>query len=161
MAAITKPRGYAIGRVSAKTGVNVETIRYYERIGIMPKPDRTRGGNRVYDSDLLKRLHFIRRCRGLGFSIGEIRTLLAMVDRRDLSCNEVHRMTVGHLSAVRQKIADLNQLAGVLDDMASVCSRGNVPECPIIDALFESGGHGEGTGGDVANPQLDNPAARP
>ncbi len=138
MAAITKPRASTIGRVAEETGVKIETIRYYERIGIMPVPDRTSGGNRLYDDVLLKRLKFIKRCRLLGFSIEDIRALLTMVDRQDLTCSQVHQTTVGHLSAVRQKIADLNQLARVLDDMASACSKGDVPGCPIIDALLDS-----------------------
>ncbi len=138
MAAITKPRASTIGRASDETGVKIETIRYYERIGIMPVPDRSGGGNRLYNDELLKRLKFIKRCRLLGFSIEDIRALLAMVDRQDLTCSQVHQMTVGHLSAVRQKIADLNQLAKALDNMASACSKGDVPECPIIDALLDS-----------------------
>jgi len=113
----------------------METIRYYERIGIMPKPERTKGGNRLYDADLLKRLFFIKRCRELGFSIGEIRALLEMVDRRDFTCGEVHEMTLNHLSGVRKKIETLQQLAAVLEDMASKCSKGDVPQCPIIDVL--------------------------
>ena len=71
MSEITKTRGYGIGALSRETAVNIETIRYYERIGIMPKPDRTEGGNRQYDHDQLKRLFFIKRCRELGFSIEE------------------------------------------------------------------------------------------
>ncbi|MCF6320851.1 MAG: MerR family transcriptional regulator, partial [Rhizobiaceae bacterium] len=77
---VTKKRGYAIGEVSLRTNVNIETIRYYERIGIMPKPDRTPGGNRQYNHHQLKRLFFIRRCRKLGFNLNEIRELLDMVD---------------------------------------------------------------------------------
>ena len=103
MSEITKTRGYAIGALSRETAVNIETIRYYERIGIMPKPDRTEGGNRQYDHDQLKRLFFIKRCRELGFSIEEIRALLQMVDRADFTCGEVHSMTVDHLD--RQKEA--------------------------------------------------------
>jgi len=130
-------RGYAIGAMSRNTGVNIETIRYYERIGIMPKPDRTQGGNRQYNLEQLKRLAFIKRCRELGFSIGEIRLLLEMVDREDFTCNEVHTMTINHLATIRKKQADLRQLEKALNSMAAECSRGDVPQCPIIDTLFE------------------------
>ena len=133
---ITKKRGYAIGAMSRETGVNIETIRYYERIGIMPKPDRTEGGNRQYNYDQLKRLFFIKRCRELGFSIEEIKALLRMTDRQDFTCGEVHTMTIGHLSNVKKKINDLRRLEKVLKSMADECSRGDVPDCPVIDTLF-------------------------
>ncbi len=124
--------------MSRETGVNIETIRYYERIGIMPKPDRTAGGNRQYNHDQLKRLFFIRRARGLGFSLEEIRGLFEMVDRNDFSCSEVHDLTVDHLASVRDKIANLKKLEKALSAMVAECSRGDVPECPILDTLFEA-----------------------
>lgn len=133
---ITKTRGYAIGEISRETGVNIETIRYYERIGIMPKPDRTEGGNRQYNHDQLKRLSFIKRCRELGFGIEEIRALLQMVDRADFTCAEVHTMTVDHLATVKKKVADLRRLEKALRSMAAECGKGDVPDCPIIDTLF-------------------------
>ena len=136
MPTITNRRGYGIGQMSRETSVNIETIRYYEKMGIMPAPDRTEGGKRQYNHDQLKRLHFVKRCRELGFSISEIRALLEMVDQKDITCAEVHRMTMGHLSAVKQKMADLRRLEKALKSMASECSRGDVPECPIIDTLF-------------------------
>lgn len=138
MSDITNARGYAIGQMSKETGVNIETIRYYERIGIMPKPDRTVGGNRQYNHDQLKRLFFIRRARGLGFSLEEIRGLFEMVDRKDFSCGEVHDLTVDHLSSVQEKISNLRKLEKALTSMVSECSRGDVPECPILDTLFEA-----------------------
>lgn len=137
MTDITSSRGYAIGQMSKQTGVHIETIRYYERINIMPKPDRTAGGNRQYDENQLKRLFFIRRSRELGFSIQEIRALLVMVDRDDFSCSEVHELTVGHLASVQEKITSLKKLEKALAAMAAECSRGDVPGCPILDTLFE------------------------
>ncbi len=139
MPKITNTRGYAIGQMSRETGVNIETIRYYERIGIMPKPDRTAGGNRQYNHDQLKRLFFIRRARGLGFSLEEIRGLFEMVDRKDFTCGEVHDLTVDHLASVQDKIANLKKLEKALSAMAAECGRGDVPECPILDTLFEAG----------------------
>ena len=137
MSVFTNPRGYPIGAMSKQTGVNIETIRYYERIEIMPKPDRTAGGNRQYNYDQLKRLTFIKRSREIGFSIEEIRALLEMVDRRDFTCGEVHSMTINHLSSVKEKILTLRRLEEALEKMASECSRGDVPDCPIMDTLFE------------------------
>ena len=124
--------------MSNRTGVNIETIRYYERIGILPKPDRTAGGNRQYNEDQLKRLYFIRRSRELGFSLDEIRGLFEMVDRKDFTCGEVHDLTVDHLASVRDKISNLKKLEKALLAMVSECSRGDVPDCPILDTLFEA-----------------------
>lgn len=137
MSEITNTRGYGIGEMSTRTGVNIETIRYYERITLMPAPDRTPGGNRQYNSDHLKRLSFIKTSRDLGFSIDEIRALLEMVDRQDFTCGEVHGLTIGHLTAVREKIAGLRKLEAALVEMAAKCSKGDVPDCPILEALFE------------------------
>lgn len=137
MPEITNTRGYPIGQMSQKTGVNIETIRYYERVGIMPKPDRTKGGNRQYDHDQLKRLFFVRRARELGFDLAEVRALLSMADRTDFTCAEVHTLTVDHLASVQKKITNLRKLEKVLSLMAADCSQGDVPDCPILETLFE------------------------
>ena len=138
MSDITNARGYPIGEMSKRTGVNIETIRYYERINIMPKPDRTAGGNRQYNHDQLKRLSFIKTSRELGFSIDEIRALLEMVDRQDFTCGEVHGLTIGHLASVREKIKGLRKLEKALVGMAAECSQGDVPDCPILETLFQA-----------------------
>ncbi len=130
-------RGYAIGHISQLTGVNIETIRYYERIDIMPIPARSKGGNRQYDHTQLMRLSFIKRCRNLGFSLSEIRTFLVMVDQENLSCAEVNQITLLHLENIRTKLKDLHRLEETLRAMAAQCSLGDVPECPIIETLFE------------------------
>jgi MerR family mercuric resistance operon transcriptional regulator len=135
----TTPWSGSIGAVSKRSGVHIETIRYYERIGLTPPPPRTAGGSRVYDAALLRRLSFIRRCRDVGFSLDEIRALLEMTDRRDFTCAEIHAMTLTHLGAVRERIADLQRLEGALAGMAARCDRGETPECPILDALMEAG----------------------
>ena len=137
MSEFTNARGYPIGEISKRTGVNIETIRYYERIKIMPQPDRTAGGNRQYNYDQLKRLSFIKTSRELGFKINEIRALLEMVDEQDFTCGEVHELTIGHLASVREKIKGLRKLEKALVSMASECSQGNVPDCPILETLFE------------------------
>lgn len=126
---------FLIGTLSKRTGVNIETIRYYERIGIMPAPPRTEGGQRVYDHGHLQRLAFIRRSRELGFSLDDIRALLKLVDGGDYTCGEVRDMTVAHIADVRKKIADLRRMERVLKDMAAKCEGGDVPQCPIVEAL--------------------------
>lgn len=128
-----------IGSLSKRTGCNIETIRYYERIGVMPKPARTEGGHRLYTQDHLKRLTFIRQGRELGFTLDEIRDLLLLVDGHDYTCDQVRDMTMQHMADVRRKIIGLRKLERVLKDMASQCDRGAVPDCPVIDALFEPG----------------------
>jgi MerR family mercuric resistance operon transcriptional regulator len=125
-----------IGQLAARTGVNLETVRYYERIGLMPVPRRTDGGHRVYDHAHLKRLGFIRRSRELGFSLEEIRSLLGLVDGGDYTCAEVRDLTLRHSADVRRRIADLRRLERSLKQMAAQCSGDTVPECPIIDVLW-------------------------
>ena len=127
---------YAIGEMSRRTRVNIETIRYYERISLMPAPDRTEGGNRQYNHDQFKRLAFIKRGRDLGFSIKEIRALLEMADGQTSTCDEVRNLTQGHLENVQAKIADLLKLETALQGMIAECSKGDVPKCPIIDTLL-------------------------
>lgn len=127
-----------IGQLSKRTGCNIETIRYYEKIGLLPPPPRSEGGYRLYGEDHLKRLTFVRRSRELGFSLDEIRGLLRLVDGGNYTCAEVKEITLEHLDAVRRKIADLQTLERVLRDMVSQCDDGKVPECPVIEALFRN-----------------------
>jgi MerR family mercuric resistance operon transcriptional regulator len=129
---------FYIGALSAETGVNIETIRYYEKIGLIPAPPRTVGRQRVYDSAHLKRLTFIRRGRELGFSLDEIRELLGLVRGHDLTCAEVKAMTEQHVTDIRRKIKDLRKLERVLTDLAAKCGGNTVPDCPIMDALSSS-----------------------
>lgn len=138
MAEITNARGYPIGAMSVGTGVNIEMIRYYEQIELMPKPDRTAGGNRQYTHHHLQRLSFIKRSRDLGFSIDEIRAMLRMVDHKGVSCSEVHAMTMQHLAAVKDKIRHLKKLERALTAMAAECEKGDVPDCPIIETLLDT-----------------------
>lgn len=130
----------SIGVLSERTGVHIETIRYYERIELMPAPPRTQGRQRVYDASHLKRLIFIRRTRELGFSVEEIRGLLRLVDGGSYTCAEVNDIAVRHLHGISSKIADLKKLSNILSSMASQCTKGLVPECPIIDALSDGEG---------------------
>lgn len=128
-------RRSTIGVLSREAGVKVETIRYYERIGLLPAPARTEGGHRLYDEDQVRRLIFIRRGRELGFSLEDLKTLLRLVDG-GYTCREVRAIALAHLDEVRQKIADLNRLEETLETTAARCTGDIVPDCPVIDALF-------------------------
>lgn len=131
-------RDLGIGALSKRAGCNIETIRYYEKCGLLPAPPRTKGGHRLYGEGHLKRLVFIRRSRELGFSLDEVRALLGLVDRGDYTCGEVKALTLDHLQTVREKIKDLRRLEKTLAGISSRCEGGTVPECPIIEALFSS-----------------------
>ncbi|MFQ5546128.1 MAG: helix-turn-helix domain-containing protein [Acidiferrobacterales bacterium] len=126
---------FTIGELSKRADVIVETIRYYEKIGLMPNPPRSSGGFRMYSDAHLQRLMFIRRSRELGFSQPEVRKLLALVDEHNYTCDEVREMTEKQLGSVRTKIRDLQNLEKVLSNMVSECKGGDIPECPIIDIL--------------------------
>ena len=126
-----------IGSLSKQTGCNIETIRYYEREGLLPNPPRTDGGHRMYDDEHLKRLTFIRRSRELGFTLEEVRGLLRMVDGEHYTCAEVKTLTLDHLKDVRGKLADLKKLEKVLKQLADQCTGDEKPDCPIVEALFE------------------------
>jgi MerR family mercuric resistance operon transcriptional regulator len=126
------------GVLSKKTGVNGETIRYYEKIKLMPEPARSTSGYRVYDDSHLKRLSFIKRCRELGFTLKEIATLLRMVDGGNYTCAEIRNHTITHLKDVDEKIRDLRKMQRTLRNMVSECEGELAPECPIVDSLFAS-----------------------
>jgi MerR family mercuric resistance operon transcriptional regulator len=126
------------GALAARTGCNIETIRYYEQIGIMPPPPRSDGGHRLYGQALVRRLNFVCRSRDLGFTLEEIRELLRMVDGGNYTCGQVEALALEHVQHIRRKISDLRKLKMVLETMASRCSGGKIPKCPIIDALFDA-----------------------
>jgi MerR family mercuric resistance operon transcriptional regulator len=125
----------AIGALSKHTGTNVETIRYYERVGLLPAPARSSGGYRLYRTDHLKRLKFIRRARALGFSVAEVRKLLTLADHRRRPCAEVRVVAHAHLEDVKEKIADLRRMERVLRETVARCEAGSGSHCPMIDAL--------------------------
>lgn len=124
------------GTLAQRSGVNAETIRYYEKISMMPDPGRSSGGHRVYNVTHLQRLCFIRRCREMGFSLDEIRGLLALVDREEVSCERVKFIADSHLIDIQTKIADLKKMQRTLRELSGRCSEDDVPDCPIIDALY-------------------------
>jgi MerR family mercuric resistance operon transcriptional regulator len=128
-----------VGALSRQTGVNIETVRYYERIGLLPRPLRGGGGYRLYGLDDVKRLSFVRRARDLGFTLDEVRALLGLAGNRARSCRKVHALAVAHLDDVQAKMADLRKLERVLREMVSRCAEGTLPDCPLIEALFTGG----------------------
>lgn len=123
------------GELAQATDCNLETIRYYEKTGMMPDPPRTASGYRIYDGGHISRLRFILRARELGFAIEEIKGMLGLMDHGTQTCAEVKALTEGHLADVRAKIADLRRIERVLATTAAQCSGEDVPECPILEAL--------------------------
>jgi MerR family mercuric resistance operon transcriptional regulator len=128
-----------IGKLSRQTGCNVETIRYYERVGLLPRPSRSAGRYRLYDTGDVRRLVFVRRARELGFSLDEVRALLVLsAADSENTCSEVRDLTARHLADVRAKIADLRAMERVLSEAVRRCDAGEVPGCPLIDTLTAS-----------------------
>lgn len=124
------------GRLAELTGVNLETIRYYEGIGLMPDPGRTAAGHRVYGDAHRRRLSFIRRGRELGFAVEEVRALLGLAEPQRRSCDEVRMIAAAHLQDVRARIADLMRLETLLATTVDGCdARGATPACPVLDLL--------------------------
>ena len=128
-----------IGGLSRQTGCNVETIRYYERVGLLPRPSRSAGRYRLYDTDDVRRLAFVRRARELGFTLDEVRALLVLsAANSENTCSEVRDLTARHLADVRAKIADLRAMERVLSQAVRRCDTGGLPGCPLIDTLSTS-----------------------
>lgn len=129
----------SVGALSTRAGCNIETVRYYESIGLMPEPPRTEGGHRQYTSSHTKRLCFIRRSRELGFPIEQVRELLKLIDEPNHTCGEVKAITMLQARDVQKKINDLKRLRNALNKMTVTCNGGSytIDDCPIIDALFE------------------------
>ena len=125
-----------IGKLASATGVNIETIRYYERAGLIAAPARTGGNYRSYRDDDVARLRFVRRTRDLGFSLEQVRALLSIAGQRDRSCGTVDAIATEHLAEVDRKIADLAALRRELADAVASCAGGRtVAECRILEAF--------------------------
>lgn len=137
MRAITSSRAenLPIGELSRQTGVNIETIRYYERVKMLAPPPRSPNGRRVYDSTDLRILVFIRRSRELGFSLDEIRALLRLRGPEKASCREVRKIAAHHLEDIRAKLSDLKKLERLLAKTVAQCSGKTAPDCPVLDIL--------------------------
>ncbi len=132
-------RGLGIGALARQTGVNIETIRYYEKIDLMQAPLRTRGGHRSYGPEHVERLSFIRRARALGFGIEGIRALLTLSVGAADSCAQAREIAAAHLADVRAKLADLAKLESVLSKTIAQCDvqccDGTAPACPVLEIL--------------------------
>ena len=128
----------AIGDLSKATGTKVETIRYYERIGLLAAPGRTGGNYRAYAVKDLARLSFIRRARDLGFALKQVRELLSLSDQKKRSCEAVDVIAREHLAEVDRKLADLKALRQELDRIINQCGCGTIAECRIIESLAPS-----------------------
>jgi DNA-binding transcriptional MerR regulator len=124
-----------IGMLAASAGCAVDTIRYYERAGLLPRPPRSPGGHRQYTQADRKRLLMIRRARQLGFSLGEIRDLLTLTDRREIDCAAVRGVAVLHLEVLERQIRELQEWRGALVRLIAACERDGGPGCPLLDAL--------------------------
>ncbi len=128
---------FTIGRLARETGSKVQTIRYYEQIGLLPVPPRSAGNQRLYDATYVDRLGFIRHCRELGFSLAAIRDLLGLVDNPNQPCEAADRIARLHLAEVDTRIARLNALKAELERMVEQCSGGRIAECRVIEVLAD------------------------
>lgn len=126
-----------IGELSRRTGVHVETIRYFERVGTLAPPPRTSGGRRAYGPDYVRTLRFIRRARELGFTPGEVRTVLSLGGPTQPSCSEVRTVAAHHLDRVRAKMADLAEIESLLATTIDRCEGEGAAHCAVIDLLDE------------------------
>jgi DNA-binding transcriptional MerR regulator len=124
-----------IGELARRSGYAVQTLRYYEQIGLMPKPPRSSGGQRRYGEDLQRRLLFIRHARDLGFEIEDIRSLLDLASRPDQPCASVDAIAKAHLVSIDEKIARLTALRAEVDRMLKACATERIAECKVIDVL--------------------------
>ena len=122
-----------IGKVSELTGVNIETIRYYERTKVLPAPPRTASGRRLYRVADVRTLAFLRRARELGFSLDDIRALLQLGGPEKASCRDVRQIATHHLDGIRSKISDLRKLERLLAKTVAQCTGTTAPDCPVLD----------------------------
>lgn len=125
----------SIGTLSKQSGVHIETIRYYERAGVLPKARRAPNGRRVYDHEDTGRLAFIRHARELGFELVSVRALLALQERPELSCKAASELASAQLAAVESRLSRLSVLRDELKRMVRACKNGRVVDCRVIDAL--------------------------
>lgn len=132
----------SIGKLAKATGTKVETIRYYESVGLLAPPARTKGNYRAYSPQHLTRLSFIRRARALGFSIDQVQELLKLADQKDISCKAVDTIAREHLAEIDRKLRDLNTLRSELSSVIVQCGHGTISECRIIETLAPDLGAG-------------------
>jgi MerR family mercuric resistance operon transcriptional regulator len=126
---------FGIGELARRTGCKPETVRFYEGEGLVLPASRTEGGHRVYGESEAQRLRFIRRGRELGFTLNEVRGLLALSDGKHRSCAKVQKLTLEHADEIRKRLADLRSMERILRKVAKECDSGVQPECPILNFL--------------------------
>lgn len=126
-----------IGELARRTGCNVDTIRYYEKVGMLAAPVRTEAGYRLYGADDIRRLSFIRRARELGFQPAEVRAMLRLSDEQAQPCAEVMGVARSHLADVRSKVADLRAMETALEVLVVKCEKGISTTCPLIETLSQ------------------------
>ena len=136
----SRSAGYSTGALAKRAGVHLENIRYFERIGLIPKPDRAANGRRQFGDEHLRRLIFIRRAREMGFSQAEVRALIALSDGTPGSCEEVKSIADATLHVIREKIGGLRRMERVLSAASAQCASGRAPCCPLIDVLLRNTG---------------------
>lgn len=124
-----------IGDAARASGVTIETIRYYEREGVIPPPARGASGRREFSAADVQRLRFVRRCRDLGFPLPDVRALLALSEASDRPCGDVRRIGLAQRAAVRAKLADLEAMETALTDLIAECDAGDA-RCPALAKLF-------------------------
>jgi len=125
-----------IGEMAKQAGLPVETVRYYEKIGLLPAPERDASGYRSYQDRHLDRLRFIRRCRNLDMTQDEIRELIRLAEQPEADCSEVDALLARHLDHVRERLRELTSLEATLEQLQQACSNGRtVRECGILDGL--------------------------
>ena len=125
-----------VGELSRRTGCNIETVRFYERIELLPRPARNASRYRLYEDSDVDRLTFVRRARELGFTLNEVRALLALsADQAETTCTQVRDLAAGHLADIRAKIADLRAMERALAGAIRRCDAGEPTGCPLIAAL--------------------------
>lgn len=132
--------GLLRAQLARETGCNLETIRYYEKVGLLLEPARSANGYRVYAPEFVQRLRFVLRARDLGFTLDEIRSLFLLTDTGTQTCAEIKARTQVHLADVRQKIADMRRIEATLASTLANCSGADVSECPVLDALNRTAG---------------------
>lgn len=133
------PKPVAIGGLAAATGVKVPTIRYYEGVGLLPKPSRTDSNRRLYNEDAISRLRFIRHARELGFEIDDIRQLLRLADEPNRPCREVDAIAKRHVAEIESRMTRLAALRAEICRMIDECARDKVSQCRIIEVLSNHG----------------------
>lgn len=133
---------FGIGKLSQITGCPIETIRYYEKLNLLNTPPRTNGGHRLYNENHQRRLDFILKARGLGFSLEKTRELLSLSENSERSCSDALQLVESHLVTVNEKLAELHKMKESLMAMAqscqTCCPAAKAPDCTIVDALFNA-----------------------